>query len=60
MNLEEDVNTFTNHLPTIVFAIASSVWKTSQLIDLLEENGKKDYLDYRYGGTGAPRGNLKN
>ena len=34
----------------------SSIWKTSQLIDLVEENAKKDYLDYRYGGTGATRG----
>ena len=36
----------------------SSIWKTSKLIDLLEENAKKDYFDYRYGGTGAIRGNL--
>ena len=36
----------------------SSIWKTSQLIDLLEENAKENYFDYRYGGTGATRGNL--
>ena len=36
----------------------SSIWKTSQLINLLEENAKKDDFDYRYGGTGATRGNF--
>ena len=36
----------------------SSIWKTSQLIDLLEENAEEDYFDYRYGGTGATRGNF--
>ena len=36
----------------------STIWKPSQLIDLLEENVSEDYFDYRYGGTGATRGNL--
>jgi hypothetical protein len=36
----------------------SSIWKTSQLINLLEENAKSDDFDYRYGGTGATRGNF--
>ena len=36
----------------------SSIWKTSQLIDLLEENDENDDFDYRYGGTGATRGNF--
>ena len=36
----------------------STIWKPSQLIDLVEENVTKDYFDYRYGGTGATRGNF--
>ena len=36
----------------------STIWKPSQLIDLLEENVTKAYFDYRYGGTGATRGNF--
>jgi hypothetical protein len=36
----------------------SSIWKTSQLINLLEENARTDYFNYRYGGTGATRGNF--
>ena len=39
---------------------ASTIWKPSRLIDLLEENVKEDYFDYRYGGTGATRGNFLN
>ena len=36
----------------------STIWKPSQLIDLLEENVTEDYSDYRYGGTGAAKGNF--
>jgi hypothetical protein len=36
----------------------SSIWKTSQLTDLLDENAEENYFDYRYGGTGATRGNF--
>ena len=36
----------------------SSIWKTSQLINLLEQNEDNDDFDYRYGGTGATRGNF--
>ena len=36
----------------------SSIWRPSKLINLLEENAKKDNFDYRYGGTGATRGNF--
>ena len=38
----------------------STIWKPSQLIDLVEENVSEDYFDYRYGGTGATRGNFRN
>ena len=38
----------------------SGIWKPSKLIDLLDENTKNDTFDYRYGGTGATRGNLPN
>jgi hypothetical protein len=36
----------------------STIWKPSQLINLLEKNVTEDYFDYRYGGTGATRGNF--
>ena len=36
----------------------STIWKPSHLIDLLEENVTEDFFDYRYGGTGATRGNF--
>ena len=38
--------------------IFASIWKTSKLTDLLEDNAEEDYFDYRYGGTGATRGNF--
>ena len=38
----------------------SGIWKPSKLINLLDENTKNDTFDYRYGGTGATRGNLPN
>ena len=36
----------------------SSIWKPSKLINLLEENARKDDFAYRFGGTGATRGNF--
>ena len=36
----------------------SSIWKSSKIINLLEGNAEEDDVDYRYGGTGATRGNI--
>ena len=36
----------------------SSIWKSSKIINLLEGNAEEDDFDYRYGGTGATRGNI--